>query len=168
MKQPSVSRYSVPRHAGAIYGLSMLFESRGLKNYQTSAKRAIKWLQRYALSECGGWAPQATCLPKISTKDQSASLGHSALSALALLTYMRATADESVASLAHGLVEFLALMQRADGDFHHRYLIYDGSVEPRDRGMFASEQAAFAFVLAARQWPSEPQWIQRAERALDA
>ena len=33
--------------------------------------------------------------------------------------------------------------------------------------MFASEQAAFALVLAARRWPQDP-WLTAAERALDA
>lgn len=167
VKQPSDARYSVPRHAGAIYGLAMLYKSRPKVEYKQAAKRAIKWLTRYTLTECGGWRPPMTCIPKINTKDQTASLGHSALSALAILTYIQITQDPSVIPMAHGLVEFLAHMQRADGDFHHRYLIYDDSVEPRDRGMFASEQATFAMVLAHRQWPDEG-WGVRAERALDA
>jgi hypothetical protein len=166
-KQPSDARYSIPRHAGAIYGLSLLYEDRALPAYKATATKAIDWLKQYAVSECGGWQPKVTCIPKVSSKAQVATLGHSALSALALLTYMQTTGDESVSVLAHGLVEFLSLMQREDGDFYHRYLLYDGSIEPRDRGMFASEQAAFAFVLAAKQWPSE-QWLSKAERALDA
>lgn len=168
VKQPSDSSYSVPRHAGAIYGLSLLFKSEAKPEYMTTAKKAIAWLEKYAKTECGGWVPKTTCIPKISTKDQTASLGQSALSALALLTYLENDHNERVSTLAHGLVEFLALMQRNDGDFHHSYLLYDGSFEPRERGMFASEQAAFAFVLAARQWPNETQWLKRAERALDA
>jgi hypothetical protein len=167
VKQPSDARYSVPRHAGAIYGLSMLYQDQAKPEYASTAKRAITWLTQYTQAECGGWIPQAVCIPKISTHDQIAKLGDSALSALAILTYLDATGDLSVEPLARGLVTFLLRVQRADGDFHHRYLLYDDSVEPRSRGMFASEQAAFALVLAARRWPQGP-WRNAAERALDA
>ena len=166
-KQPSDTRYSVPRHAGAIYGLSLLFQDRPLPEYANSAKQAIAWLKKYAISECGGWSKEVVCIPRLSSKAQIATLGNSALSALAILSYMKATNDHSVASLAHGLVSFLAHMQRADGNFYHRYLLYDDSVEPRDRGMFASEQAAFALVLAAQLWPDQ-NWQAKAEKALDA
>lgn len=166
-KQPSDIRYSVPRHAGAIYGLSLLFQNRPLPEYAQSAKRAIIWLKKYAVSECGGWAKDLICIPKLSSKAQIATLGNSALSALAILSYTLSTNDYSFASFAHGLVSFIAHMQRVDGDFYHRYLLYDGSIEPRDRGMFASEQAAFALVLAAQVWPNEA-WQEKAERALDA
>lgn len=166
-KQPSDARYSVPRHAGAIYGLSLLYEDQARPEYLTSAKKAINWLQKYAVSECGGWFKESICIPKINSKAQIATLGNSALSALAILTYLQVSNDQSVASLAHGLVSFLAHMQREDGDFYHRYLLYDGSVEPRERGMFASEQAAFALVLAAKLWPKQG-WKAKAEKALDA
>ena len=167
--QPSDNNYSVPRHAGAIYGLALLYEDQTLPVYKTTAQKAIGWLRQYALSECGGWSPQATCIPKINSKGQIATLGNSALSALALLTYLEKTKDSNpeLIILCKGLLEFLSLMQREDGDFYHRYLLYDGSVEPRERGMFASEQAAFAMVLAARLWPKE-NWLEKAEKALDA
>lgn len=165
--QPSDARYSVPRHAGAVYGLSMLYLDRADKRYAIAARRAIDWLLGYALPECGGWQPEVTCIPKISKRNQIAKLGDSALSALAIFTYLEATGDLELEPLARGLAHFLLRVQRADGDFHHEYLIYDNSVSPHKRGMFASEQAAFALVLAARRWPDGP-WRDAAERALDA
>ena len=64
-------------------------------------------------------------------------------------------------------MRFILHMQRGDGDFFHGYQLADGSYDPTKRSMFASEQAAFALVLAARRWPDGP-WLKAAERALDA
>ena len=173
IKQPPDNRYSIPRHAGAIYGLSMLYKDRADPSYRNAAEQAIKWLIRYSLPECGGWSPARTCIPKISKIDQIAKLGDSALSALAVLSYLESLEQHGESPpryaerLAEGLVEFLLSMQRADGDFYHKKLLYDDSVVPHQRSMFASEQAAFALVLAAKRWPEGP-WRLAAERALDA
>ena len=179
VKQPSDAKYSIPRHSGAIYGLSMLYQDQPLPEYERAAKRAIQWLQKYALPECGGWEGARTCLPNISTIDQVASLGQSALSALALLTYLKVVEAHQglkkaqdpwlrrVDLMAEGFAHFILRMQRADGDFHHHYNIFDDSVDPSDRSMFAGEQAAFVLVLAAQRWPDGP-WKAAAERALDA
>lgn len=163
--QPNGSAYSLPRHAGALYGLALLYEDDPRPAYRDAAERAAGWLRAQASPGCGGWLPGALCLPLAG--QQEATLGNSALSALALLTYARATGEERHVGFARALLSFLAHMQRADGDFFHGYLLADGSYMPEERAMFASEQAALAFALAARRWPAEG-WGARAERALDA
>ncbi len=163
--QPGGSAYSLPRHAGAIYGLALLYEADPRPAYRDTAERAVEWLRAQASPACGGWLRGALCIPLAG--QQEVTLGNSALSALALLTHARATGDERHISFTRGLLSFLAHMQRADGDFFHSYSLADGAYMPQERAMFASEQAALAFTLAAQRWPGEG-WLERAERALDA
>jgi hypothetical protein len=168
-KQPRGSSYSLPRHAGAIYGLASLYrvsdDEAQRAAYLNTAERAVAWLRAQASPECGGWLKEALCIPL--TGQDKATLGNSALSALALLTYAESTGVTRHLNFTEGLLYFLLEMQRGDGDFHHVYKLSDGSVEADARSMFASEQAAFAFVLAAKRWPKGP-WLKAAERALDA
>lgn len=163
--QPKGSGYSLPRHSGAIYGLALLYEDRALEHYRTSAEKAIQWLRAQASPECNGWLKTGICIP-LSGSDH-ATLGNSALSALALLTYAEKTGETAHLNFTEGLLHFILHMQKGDGDFFHDFELSDGSFNPQQRSMFASEQAAFALVLAAKRWPEGP-WLQAAKRALDS
>ena len=163
--QPKGAGYSLPRHSGAIYGLSLLYRDRPLEPYREASERAIAWLRAQASPECNGWLKEGLCIPL--SGRSFATLGNSALSALALLTYAETTGETRHLNFTEGLLHFILHMQRADGDFFHQYQLADGSYDPNKRAMFASEQAAFALVLAAKRWPDGP-WLKAAERALDA
>lgn len=162
--QPKGAGYSLPRHSGAIYGLALLYEDQPLERYRESAERAIEWLKAQASPECNGWLKEGLCIP-LSGRGH-ATLGNSALSALALLTYADKTGETKHLNFTEGLLYFILHMQRGDGDFFHDFELADGSYDPHQRSMFASEQAAFALVLAAKRWPGGP-WLKAAERALD-
>ena len=56
---------------------------------------------------------------------------------------------ESIAE-AEGLLAFLDAMGRGDGELHHLWT-RAGGIDPGPRSMFASEQAALAFVLGAQE-----------------
>ena len=163
--QPKGAGYSLPRHSGAIYGLALLFEDQPKARYREAAERAIEWLRAQASPECNGWLKDGLCIP-LSGRGH-ATLGNSALSALALLTYADKTGETKHLNFTEGLLRFILHMQRGDGDFFHDFELADGSYDPNQRSMFASEQAAFALVLAAKRWPNGP-WLKAAERALDA
>ncbi len=149
---------SLPRHAGAIYGLSQLYAHTKEGRFRRAARRAANWLVRHRVHRCG----EHRCV----AKSQRAKLGASALTLIALLEYQHATGSPRFAGAADELRAFLLAMQRPGGDFHHVYDRRRGAPDPTPTQMFASEQAALALVMAHEVLGDEPS-LPAAERALD-
>lgn len=152
--------YSIPRHAGTIYSLSLLYGATGEERYRRGAEKAIGWLVGQVPDGCGG--AEGGCI----RSGQAARLGPSALAAVGLLEYQRATGDESHAGEARRLMDFLLFMQREDGELDQVYDLEAGRVDPTARHMFESEEAALAFVLA-HEVLGEARYLEAARRALD-
>ena len=156
--------YSVPRHAGTAYGLTLLFASTQEARFRDGAAAALQWLAREVNPTCGAAHPTGSraCL----IQDGRAFLGPAALSAVAFLTYQSWTQDRRYAALAGQLLGFLLSMQRPDGELHHSFDTGTGQVMADPPRMFASEQAALALVMGHREL-GDPRFLPAAERLLD-
>jgi hypothetical protein len=153
--------YSLARHAGAAYGLTVLFGQTGQTRFRDGALDALGWLARQIPPSCGAAAGRL-CL----IEDGRVAFGPSALAAIAMFEYQRRTSDRRFEELALGLTSFLQDRQRADGDFDHGFDAAADRVLPGPPRLFASEQAALALVLAHRV-AGQAASLRAAERALD-
>ena len=153
--------YSLARHAGAAYGLAVLFGQTGQVRFRDGALDALGWLARQIPPACGS-APGRLCL----IEEGRAAFGPSALAAIAMFEYQRRTSDRRYEESARGLTAFLLDRQRADGEFEHGFDPVADQVVPGPPRLFASEQAALALVLAHRV-TGQPEALPAAERALD-
>ena len=153
--------YSIPRHAGTAYGLALLFATTGEPRFRDAARDALSWLALQLAPTCGG-SPALACI----SDGGRASVGASALSAVAMLEYQRRTGDRRYQDLGQRLLAFLRGLQQPDGDFAHQYDSDAGAALPGPPKMFVSEQAALALVLGHRLFGQAAD-LQAAERALD-
>jgi hypothetical protein len=153
--------YSFARHAGAAYGLAVLFGQTGQTRFRDGALDALGWLARQIPPSCGTAAGRL-CL----VEDGRVAFGPSALAAIAMFEYQRRTSDRRFEELALGLTAFLQDRQRVDGDFDHGFDAAADRVLPGPPRLFASEQAALALVLAHRV-AGRATALGAAERALD-
>jgi hypothetical protein len=153
--------YSLARHAGAAYGLAVLYGVTGQVRFRDGALDALGWLARQIPPSCGA-AADRLCLVEAGR----AAFGPSALAAAAMFEYQRRTSDRRFEGVALGLAAFLSDRQRADGEFQHGFDPAAGVEVPGPPRLFASEQAALALVLAHRV-TGQPAPLRAAERALD-
>jgi hypothetical protein len=153
--------YSIPRHAGTAYGLVLLFATTGEPRFRDAARDALSWLALQLAPTCGG-SPGLACI----SDGGQASVGASALSAVAMLEYQRRTGDRRYQDLGQRLLAFLRGLQQPGGDFAHQYDSDAGAALPGPPKMFVSEQAALALVLGHRLFGQAAD-LQAAERALD-
>jgi len=156
-RHSGTSDASLPRHAGAIYGLAQLYAHTGNKRYKRAAARAAAWLTDHALGTCG----THRCV----TTAPRAKLGSSALTLIALLEYQLLTKDDRFAEPAKALAELVLAWQRPGGDFHHVYDRTGEAIDPGPNLMFASEQAALGLLMAHEAF-GEERFLAAAERAL--
>jgi len=154
-------RYSLPRHAGTVYSLALLYGLTEDQRFKRGAERAIAWLSQQIPAHCGG-DPELGCV----VKEGWANLGSTALSVVGMLEYQRRTQDSRYQELIQRQIRFILSLQRESGDFHHRYNVKRQEVDRVIRKMFSSEEAALALVMAHEQSEEEAQ-LQAAERALD-
>lgn len=159
-RHPEAATYSIPRHAGTVYSLALLYGLTGHDRYKTGAEAAMRWLVERLPAECGG--PDRTCVPD----GDWAVLGSSALTLVGMLEYQRRTQDARYADAARRLAAFIRAMQRGDGDFDHKYNIATGALDRDARLMFYSEEAALALVMAHRVL-GDTDSLAAAEHALD-
>lgn len=152
--------YSIPRHAGTVYSLALLYGLTGHDRFKTGAEAAMRWLIERLPAECG--APDRTCVPD----GDWAVLGSSALTLVGMLEYQRRTGDTRYAEPARRLAAFIRALQRADGDFDHKYHVPTGALDRDARLMFYSEEAALALVMAHKVL-GDADALAAAERALD-
>lgn len=157
--KPNARTYSLPRHAGTIYALSLMYGETGDVRYKKGAERAIKWLDTVISEACGAGK---ACV----VKDGKAGLGSAALTAVGMAEYQRRSGDERYAPTVRKLMAFILDLQRPDGDFDHTYLVSTGTADASERAMFASEEAALALVMA-HGILGDGAYLEAAERALD-
>ena len=152
--------YSIPRHAGTVYALALLFEHTGEERFRRGAEQAISWLNKQKLDNCG--AAQRACI----LENNAASLGSAALSLVGMLEYQRATQDQRYQDSIIALLEFLLFMQQEHGDSYHTYFPKEDRIDRQVRSMFYTEESALALIMAYKVLGDE-RYLEAAERALD-
>lgn len=153
--------YSLPRHAGTTWFVSLAYRKLHTQRYGEAARRAIRYLGKHAVpSACRGGS--FACVGS----DAYASLGSAALAVVAITEYQRATGDRAFGSLARRLGSFILEMQKPNGDFCHQY-------EPRARRkdcdaelLYYSGEAALALAKLL-QLTRDARYAGPLERALD-
>jgi len=152
--------YSLPRHAGTVYALALIFGHTSEERFRRGARRAINWLGDQIPERCGDL--DGACV----VRGDRAWLGATALTVVGMLEYQRRTEDARFAATARRLVEFIIGMQRPNGDFHHLYDVRRERIESEPRQMFYSEEAALALVMA-HEVLGDQRYLDAAEDALD-
>jgi len=159
-RHPGGGDYSLPRHAGTIYSLALLYGHTRDGRFEAGARRAISWLEGRIPERCG--QKGMACIPE----GNEAWLGSTALTVVGMLEYQRRTGDARYEGTARGLLAFIMHLQRDDGDFAHLYRIDEDRVDDGPRSMFFSEEAALALVMADEVL-GDDRYLAAARRALD-
>jgi hypothetical protein len=159
-RHPGGGEYSLPRHAGTIYSLALLYGHTGDDRFRDGAQRAISWLEGRIPERCG--RDGMACI----SEGEEAWLGSTALTVVGMLEYQRRTGDARYAGRARDLLAFIAYLQRESGDFAHLYRVDEDRVDDGPRNMFFSEEAALALVMAHEVFGDE-EYLTAARRALD-
>jgi len=157
---PNRGVYSLPRHAGTVYSLALLFGLTGEARFKTGAEKAIAWLVERLPKTCG--AQDRTCVPKKNRAD----LGSTALTIVGMLEYQRRTGDPRYADDVRRLLRFVLALQRENGDFNHLFDLEKNHIDDETRLMFFSEEAALALVMGHKLLGDEA-YLPAARRALD-
>lgn len=161
-RHPDDDDYSIPRHAGTVYSLALLYGLTGEQRFKVGAEKAMSWLVERLPSECGD--PSRTCVTK--ARGDFADLGSSALTLVGMLEYQRRTGDARFAHDAGRIAAWIRSMQRPNGDFYHNFHVPVAAPDIFVRSMFYSEEAALALVMA-HEVLGDPADLEAAERALD-
>jgi hypothetical protein len=154
--------YSLPRHAGTTWFLSLAYRVTGERRYLEGARRAIDYLGRNAVPhEC-----QNTPYACIGNAAEMGDLGSSALGIVAIAQYQQATGDTRFESLARRLGELLLWMQKPNGDFCHSFTPRTREKNCIEEQLYYSGEAALGL---AKLWQLTHDEKLRAplERALD-
>ncbi|HKU39497.1 MAG TPA: hypothetical protein VJR89_15165 [Polyangiales bacterium] len=114
-KVRSAAGYSLTRHAGTSFFLAQAARLLGMPEAREGALRALDFLARDALAECG--APDRKC----AIWGHDVEVGASALAALASAELLRGGDEPRVRELLRGLLGFLRAQQRPDGELMHEY-----------------------------------------------
>ena len=153
--------YSLPRHAGTTWLLSLAHRVVGHARYREAATSAIDYLATHAVpSEC-----QATPFACVGSND-AADLGSAALTSVAIVEYQLATGDLRFRGLAERLGRFLLHMQRPNGDFCHGFAPATGLRDCAGQVLYYSGEAALALAKLHQILP-DPTLTAALERALD-
>jgi len=152
--------YSIPRHAGTVYSLALLYGVTGQARFRRGAERGMAWLIGRIPDRCG--VPEHACVPRRGV----AELGGAALTLVGMLEYQRRTGDRRYQPTAVRLADFIVSMQRDDGDFYHLFDLRKGAPRQGVRLMFYSEEAALALVMA-HEAIGDARYLRAASRALD-
>jgi len=153
--------YSLPRHAGTTWLLSLAYRVFGHARYREAATSAIDYLATHAVpSEC-----QATDFACVGSNDD-ADLGSAALTSVAIVEYQLATSDQRFRGLAERLGRFLLHMQKPNGDFCHGFAPVSGLRDCAGQVLYYSGEAALALAKLHPILPDEA-LSAAAERALD-
>lgn len=133
--------YSLPRHAGTTWFLSLAYRALKSKRYHEGARRAIEYLAAHAVPEQCKSTPYA-CVGSAGRAD----LGSASLSVVAIAEYQVATGDRSYLPLARRLGRFLIWMQKPNGDFCHQYNPLRREKNCRDILLYYSGEASLALA----------------------
>lgn len=157
---PDSDDYSVPRHAGTVYSLALLYGLTGEARFRDGAEKAMEWLVDN-LDPCGD---HGSCVTK--ARGDFADLGSSALTLVGMIEYQRRTGDARFADEARRIAAWIRGMQKPNGDFYHSFHVPVATPNIYTRSMFYSEEAALALVMAHEVLGDEAD-LAAAERALD-
>ena len=153
--------YSLPRHAGTTWLLSLAYRVLGHDRYREAATSAIDYLATHAVPpDC-----QATDFACVGSNDD-ADLGSAALTSVAIVEYQLATGDQRFRDLAERLGRFLLHMQKSNGDFCHGFAPATGLRDCAGQVLWYSGEAALALAKLHQILP-DATWTAALERALD-
>ncbi|MBW2733823.1 MAG: hypothetical protein JRH20_15655 [Deltaproteobacteria bacterium] len=108
--------YSLPRHAGTTWFLSLAYGHLRDERFGKAARKAIEYLVAHAVPP-GCRDTDFACVGS----QQYADLGSAGLTTVAIAEYQLATGDKRFEALARRLGSFMTMMQRESGDFCHIY-----------------------------------------------
>lgn len=135
--------YSLARHAGTTYFLAQAARLLEMPEARRGARRALQWLRRHHVRECG--SPARSCV----AHGRRATVGPTALALLAAAELLAGGEDAAARRLTQGFTTFLRSMQRPDGELMHEY-----DLEAQRRidvqHLYYSGEAAFALLRAYR------------------
>jgi hypothetical protein len=159
------SEYNLPRHAGTTYFLGELFASTRDPEIGAAAARGLQFLaEMVERGSCKGSLPDGE--PYACVADEpTASLGSTALAAVALAEHRLAQGDPKHDALHRALLSWLLYMQRSDGSFAHVYRVKEQQRVFVHKRYYAGE-AALALVRGHEVF-GDPRYLDAAERALD-
>lgn len=153
--------YSLPRHAGTTWFLSLAYRATGERRYETGARKAIHYLGANAVPKaCKGG--ERACVGS----DNSADLGSAALTVVAIAEYQAATGDRQYLPLARRLGRFIVWMQKPNGDFCHQYRPKDNSKNCEDILLYYSGEASLA-LAKLQVLTGDQAYVAPLQRAMD-
>jgi hypothetical protein len=153
--------YSLPRHAGTTWFLSLAYRVLGDKRYIEGARRAVDYLTGPGVPPECRTTPYA-CIGTAHEGD----LGSAALGAVAIVEYQQATGDKSYAPIARRLGDFMLWMQKDNGDFCHQYDPRSRKRNCKDILLYYTGEAAFG-LAKLHQLTRDPRYVKPVEKALD-
>lgn len=153
--------YSLPRHAGTTWFLSLAYSNLKDRKILEMARTAINYLTANAVPAACKDTPYA-CVGT----DNSADLGSAALTIVAIVEYQQATGDTRFQELAQSLGRFLLWMQKDNGDFCHQYSPAKGKKNCEDILLYYSGEATLALAKLHKLTRSS-RYVEPLERALD-
>jgi hypothetical protein len=153
--------YSLPRHAGTTWFLSLAYRALKHERFKVGAERAIRYLGSHAVPGACRTTPYA-CVGS----DHYADLGSAALAVVAIAEYQRATADRQYEPLARRLGRFIVWMQKESGDFCHQYVPSKREKRCDDVLLYYSGEASLA-LAKLYSMTKDRTYLGPLERAMD-
>ena len=157
----SAGDYSLPRHAGTTWFLSLAYRQLKQQRYLAGARRAIDYLGQHAVPRACRSTPYA-CVGS----DAYADLGSAALAVVAIAEYQGATGDTRFEQLARRLGRFIVWMQKDNGDFCHQYFPSRQKKNCHDILLYYTGESALA-LGKLYELTHDRQYLGPLERALD-
>lgn len=155
------AEYSLPRHAGTTWFLSLAYRKLKQPRYKRAARRAIEYLAAHAVPlQCRN-TPYA-CVGSESYTD----LGSAGLALVAIVEYQMATGDTRFEKLGRRLGEFIVKMQKANGDFCHQYYPRKGEKDCTTVLLYYAGEATLG-LAKLHQLTGDSRYVKPLERALD-
>jgi hypothetical protein len=150
-------KYNMVRHAGTVYSMLELYEVTRDAELLAAAERALDYLLGFV--EPWGDADQRA---RVLAYRRKIKLGGVALTVLALTKHVQATGSPRYRDVAQDLCRYIALSQRASGEFIHSRAHPSGKVRPFTSRYYPGE--AILALLRMHAVDRDPAWLEVAER----
>ena len=160
--------YSIPRHAGTTYFLAEIYRITKEEWLREPIERAFEHLKDLIdAGGCKGTLPSGEPFACVVDKGgKTADMGSSALAVVALAEYQRATGERTYEPMARELSAWILMMQKADGNFRHKYDIPNARPDDETMLLYFTGEAALA-MARMHEITGEARYRDSAERALD-